>query len=673
MTDNLQYLESLNPQQMEAVTYGDGPLLIVAGAGTGKTRTLACRVAHLVSQGVPPQRILLLTFTRRAAEEMLHRAAQAINQQAVNSQVWGGTFHATANRLLRVYNKAVGLTPDFTIMDRPDAEDFVNVVRNDLGLARTDKRFPRKSTCVDIYSRRVNDDDDLDGVLKKHFPWCQEWKDELKVLFREYVQRKQDRNILDYDDLLLYWYQMLQGDAMANVLCNRFDHILVDEYQDTNRIQSGIIHGMRHTNKNVTVVGDDAQSIYSFRSATVKNMMDFPTQFSGTRVVTLDQNYRSVQPILDTTNEIIAQARERFTKDLWSKRKEGQKPQVVTCIDEHHQDEEVINRVIEHYEQGIKLRKQAVLFRASSNSASLELALARRNIPFRKYGGLQFLETSHIKDLISILRILENPKDEIAWFRVLQLFNGVGPATAASAFHHLLSNGFDVGSLYSFRISPGARADLSALIELIQGLAGEGDILPAVQMDRIAKFYLPLLEKNYENPVPRKNDVEHLGELASRHISRREFLTEIVLESPTSTGDFAGPPTIDDDWLVLSTIHSAKGLEWDAVYLIHAADGCIPSDLATGNEEEIQEELRLAYVAATRTRDFLYVLWPIRFYTRAFADMHVYAQLCRFFTPKVLATMDKIDHEINQEKNKDQQASDIADKGIKDRIRSMWD
>ncbi len=657
---------------MEAVTYGDGPLLIVAGAGTGKTRTLASRVAHLVSQGIPPERILLLTFTRRAAEEMLSRATKAINQEAVNSRVWGGTFHATANRLLRMYHQAAGLTPDFTIMDRADSEDFLNVVRNNLGLARTEKRFPRKSTCIDIYSRRVNDDDNLDMVLKKHFPWCQEWKDELKTLFKEYVERKQERNILDYDDLLLYWYQKLQDDSLATVLSNRFDHILVDEYQDTNRIQAGIVERMRHTNKNVTVVGNDAQSIYGFRAATVKNMMDFPSRFPGTRIITLEQNYRSVQPILDTTNKIIAQARERYTKDLWSNRKDRQKPQVVTCSDENHQDEEVVKRVLAHYEEGIPLRKQAVLFRASSNSASLEMALTRRNIPFRKYGGLQFLEAAHIKDLISILRILENPKDEIAWFRVLQLFSGVGPSTAASAFLHLQSSGFDIRSLSSFRVPPGARSDFTDFLKLTEDLSGAGEILPAVQMDWIAKFYIPLLEKNYENSIPRKNDVEHLGEIASRYGTRGEFLTEIVLEPPTSTGDYAGPPTIDDDWLVLSTIHSAKGLEWDAVYLIHAADGCIPSDLATGDEGEIEEELRLAYVAMTRARDFLYVLWPMRFYSRAFADNHVYAQLCRFFTPKVLATMDKVEYKDTGSKN-NEIISHGPNRNIKDKIRSMWD
>ena len=584
MAVSRQWLEALNPAQLEAVTHGDGPLLVVAGAGTGKTRTLAYRVAHLISRETPPERILLLTFTRRAAEEMLHRAAAAVSQDGISTRVWGGTFHASANRLLRIYGRPAGLSPDFTIMDRADSEDFLNVVRNELDLAHKEKRFPRKSTCMDIYSRRVNSDEELGVILKKHFPWCEAWEEELRTLFRHYVGRKQERDILDYDDLLLYWHEMLKDDSFAVPMSDRFDHILVDEYQDTNRIQAKILEGMRCSNKNITVVGDDAQSIYSFRSATVRNMMDFPAQFPGAKIVTLEQNYRSVKPVLETTNRIISQARERYSKELWSERTAGQRPQVITCLDESHQDEEVIQRVLEHYEQGIELKRQAVLFRAASNSASLELALTRRNIPFRKYGGLRFLESAHIKDLISILRILENPRDEIAWFRVLQLLSGVGPATAAAAFGHLQENGFDPHSMASFRAPPGARSGLAELVGLMEHLSAAEDTSPAMQVERIGEFYLPLLERNYENPEPRKNDIEHLGQLAARYPTRRQFLADLVLDPPVSTGDFAGPPLLDEDWLVLSTIHSAKGLEWDAVYLIHAADGCLPSDLATGDD-----------------------------------------------------------------------------------------
>ena len=669
-----KWLQELNQQQLEAATHGDGPLLIVAGAGSGKTRTLAYRVAYLISKGISPERILLLTFTRRASQEMINRAASVISMEMTAAgRVWGGTFHAIANRLLRMYAGPAGISPDFTIMDRSDAEDYLNVIRNDMGFSQKGKRFPRKSTCMDIYSRRVNGDDDLSAVLKANFPWCEMWKDELKELFKEYVDRKQKQNVLDYDDLLLYWHQLLQDDSIARHMGRRFDHILVDEYQDTNRIQAGILAAMRLDNQNITVVGDDAQSIYSFRCATIRNMLDFPSQFPGTKVVTLEQNYRSVLPILETTNRVISQASERYSKELWSNRTEGQRPQIISCFDESHQDDEVIRRVLDHYEQGIPLRKQAVLFRAASHSASLELALIRNNIPFRKYGGLRFLEAAHIKDLIGFLRILENPRDEVAWFRVLQLLDGVGPVTAAAAFQHVAQGVFVASSIAEFKSPAAARKEIGELGQLFRELTDTG-LSVSAQMERISRFYGPLLERNYENPQPRLNDIEHLSELASRHQSRREFLADIVLDPPTSTGDFAGPPSRDEDWLVLSTIHSAKGLEWDVVLLIHAADGCLPSDMATGNEHEIEEELRLTYVAMTRARDFLYVLWPLRYYYRPgskMTDNHGYAQCCRFFTEDVLETMERLEYDSNRS---DTETVDIKGNArLLDRIRTMWD
>ncbi|MBI4188838.1 MAG: ATP-dependent helicase [Chloroflexi bacterium] len=664
------WLNGLNPQQREAVTYGDGPLLIVAGAGTGKTRTLAYRVSYLVSEGVQPERILLLTFTRRAAEEMLRRATSlAAVDESLTRRVWGGTFHATANRLLRIYAKAAGLSPEFTIMDQSDAEDFLNVVRNDLGLSTKEKRFPRKSTCLAIYSRRVNGDESLETVVKKDFPWCVEWLDDLNRLFREYVQRKQKQNVLDYDDLLLYWYQLLQEESIRQAIDNRFDHILVDEYQDTNPVQSRILQAMRRDNKNVTVVGDDAQSIYSFRSATVRNMLDFPEQFPGTKVVTLEQNYRSLETILKTTNQVIAQATERYSKELWSERRGEQRPQLITCVDETDQDATVIKHILEHYEQGIPLHKQAVLFRAASHSASLELALSRANIPFHKYGGLKFLEMAHVKDLISILRMAENPRDEIAWFRILQLLEGVGPVTAAAAFRHLQE-----APLETLKAPAPAKQAITELVSLMRDLETMKAEKPSVQVERISKFYLPLLEQNYDDPAPRASDIEHLGSLAERYDTRQQFLTDLVLDPPQSTGDLAGPPTKDEDWLVLSTIHSAKGLEWDSVYLIHAADGCLPSDMATGNAEEIEEELRLTYVAMTRARDFLRVLWPMRYYHRSAAQMsdnHSYAQCCRFFTTEVTETMDVLTGTAEPLKA-DATSPETPYPGILDRIKEMW-
>ena len=635
--DNL-WQHQLNPEQLRAVNHDDGPLLIVAGAGTGKTMTLVGRLAHLISKNGSPDRMMLLTFTRRAAEDMVRRCAGLL--PVATNQIWAGTFHSMANRLLRTYGVMAGLDTEFTIIDRSDAEDLLDLVRNDLGLTSRESRFPRKSTCLAIYSQAINGAGEIASVLNKQFPWCADKEDELRGLFKEYSERKQRFNVLDYDDLLLYWYYLLDDEQTAEHIGGRFDHILVDEYQDTNTIQSGILIGMRRDNPNITAVGDDAQSIYSFRAATVRNMLDFPDHFPGATVIKLEQNYRSVQPILDTSNLIIVQAENRHRKELWSTRGGGQLPELLTCADEAQQDDEVISRVLAHYEQGIALRKQAVLFRTGSHSNYLEIELARRNIPFRKYGGLKFLEASHVKDMISFLRILENPRDELAWFRVLQLISGIGPATAASLYRHLVDIGYSYEALESFREPEAAQEEFAGLRRLLVDLSS-GLANPSTRIERIISFYRPLLERLYDNPEPRLNDLLQLAHLASRYTSTGQFLAELTLDPPSSTGDLAGQPTKDEDWLVLSTIHSAKGLEWDVVYLIHAADGFLPADLATGSAEEIEEELRLTYVAMTRARDFLYVTWPLRYHSRvsATSDHHGFAQLCRFFTNNVRGSM----------------------------------
>jgi len=668
------WLEELNEDQRKAVTHGEGPLLIVAGAGSGKTRTLAYRVAYLIANGVEPGRILLLTFTRRASAEMLKRASGIVERGAGGTgRVWGGTFHAIANRLLRIYGKAAGLNRDFTVMDQTDAQDMLNVIRHEMGLHKKEKRFPRKATCLAIYSRCVNGAEDLGDVLEKHFPWCEEWDGELKTLFQKYTARKQERNVLDYDDLLLYWAELVSDDDAAEEIGGRFDHILVDEYQDTNKVQAAILHGMRKTIKNVTVVGDDAQSIYSFRAATVRNMLDFPKQFPGTTVVTLEQNYRSVTSILETTNLVIAQAKERYTKDLWSAREAGAKPKIVTCKDEAHQDEFVVQKVLEHYEEGVPLRQQAVLFRASHLSDSLEVELTRRNIPYHKYGGLRFLEAAHVKDMIAILRLIENPKDEMAWFRALQMLDGVGPGTAARALRHVAANRNDPVSIGTFDAPAAAKKDMKKFAAMIDDLAGKGRLNPAAQVERVRKFYDPFLKKLYENPKIRARDLENLEQIASGYRSRRQFLVDLQLDPPTSTSDLAGPPSKDEDWLVLSTIHSAKGCEWDAVYVIHASDGCLPSDMATGTPEEIEEELRLTYVAMTRARDFLYVAWPQRYYHKwyVFTDRHSYAQLSRFFSDEVRETMDGEARGREEEEDGESGLEGKTDIGA--RIRSRWE
>lgn len=671
MPQDNSWFEQLNPAQRRAVTHGDGPLLIIAGAGTGKTRTLVCRVSHLISRGIAPERILLLTFTRRAAAEMLKRAETLIKDNSGGAQkVWGGTFHAVANRLLRLHGRAAGINPDFTIIDRSDAEDMMDVVRQALGLSSKGTRFPRKSTCLDIYSRRINRNEPLDKVLKEDYPWCIEHEEKLKTLFREYTERKLKSNVLDYDDLLLYWYHLLQDETIAADMGGRFDHILVDEYQDTNSLQAGILLGMRRFNNNITVVGDDAQSIYRFRSATVRNMLDFPKQFPGATVVTLEQNYRSTKQILHTTNRVIAQAKERFSKELFTER-EGQLPQLITCKDEAEQDEIIVKQVLEHFEQGIPLRHQAVLFRAADHSTSLELELARRNIPFHKYGGLKFLEATHVKDLLAFLRIAENPRDELAWFRALQLLPGVGPATAANTFNHLAVNAYDPNSITGLTTSAPVKSELARLAGLLKKTVDENSV--ATQIEMITAFYEPLMQDRFDDPKPRKNDLLHLAEIARRFNSRRQFLTDLVLDPPSSTGDYAGVPTKDEDWLVLSTIHSAKGLEWDAVYLIHAADGNIPSDMATGGDEEIEEELRLAYVATTRPKDFLYVLWPLRYYSKSagMSDRHSYAQCSRFFSDAVKATMELVssDGKTAEDENK---APETGKVNLANRLLDLW-
>jgi len=684
------WLNKLNPAQKEAVTYGDGPLLVIAGAGTGKTGTLACRVAWLIEKGTPPDRILLLTFTRRAAAEMISRAGRLIGKAegGAAGRGWGGTFHAVANRLLRMYGPAIGLPANFTVMDQGDAADLMNLIRSELGLARGRKRFPRKDTLVAIYSRTVNARDRLDHVLEVQFPWCQPDQEGIAAIFDLYTQRKRERNVVDYDDLLLLWSALCRAPRIGDAVADRFDHILVDEYQDTNAIQAEILLGMRKNRRNIMVVGDDAQSIYSFRAATIRNILDFPKQYPGTRIVTLEQNYRSTQPILAASNAVMAGAKERYTKELWSDRASDRKPVLITCRDEAEQCVVVCDNVMKHLEQGTPLRRQGVLFRAGHHSDQLEVELSRRKIPFHKYGGLKFIEAAHIKDMLAFLRILENPFDEVSWFRVLQLLDGVGPrsarrmmdllgvrqgaaAAAASPLTRFIEEPppapaaareqFDklrkaladcmgrgaTGDVRPKRKAkgPGARAPAAPVAEDPAVSPVEDDSGPertnepplAAQVERLRLFYEPVFERIYENPAMRIRDIEQLQQIAGGYRSRSSFITALTLDPPTSTSDLAQPPYLEEDYLVLSTIHSAKGCEWDVVHIIHAADGMIPSDMAVGDAAGVDEERRLLYVAMTRAKDMLYVYFPLRYYHVRFAmgDRHSYAQISRFLDGKV--------------------------------------
>ncbi len=722
------WLDDLNPAQREAVRYGDGPLLVIAGAGTGKTKTLACRVAWLIARGVPPDRILLLTFTRRAAAEMISRAGHLIGQAegGAAGKVWGGTFHAVANRLLRYYGRAIGVLPDFTVMDQGDAADMMNLIRGELGLARTDKRFPRKDTLVAIYSRVVNSQDKLDTVLKRHFPWCEDAIDGIRRIFERYVERKREHNVVDYDDLLLLWAALCRAPRVGDSVADRFDHILVDEYQDTNAVQAAILQGMRRNRRNIMVVGDDAQSIYSFRAATVRNILDFPRQFHGAHIVTLEQNYRSTGPILAASNAVMSAAKERYTKELWSSRPSSQRPVLLTCADEPEQCRVVCENILRHLEQGTALRRQGVLFRAGHHSDQLEIELARRKIPFHKYGGLKFIEAAHIKDMLAFLRILENPHDAISWFRVLQLLDGIGPRSARRLIEVLgvrrQTNDAQREAEQSADAdrpgpaSPGSVAKagpaVSAVSPLQRLFASPPDVpaaardayeglrqalaeccgvkpirLPkkrnrrrseadhreevpdakamppddaetqtsvpieresqpgapetpahrdepplAAQIERLRLFYEPIFERTYENAKMRLRDIEMLQQVAGGYRSRGRFITDLTLDPPTSTSDLAQAPFLEEDYLILSTIHSAKGCEWDVVHILHAADGMIPSDMAVEDQDGIEEERRLLYVAMTRAKDMLYVYFPLRYYHTRWAtgDRHSYAQLSRF-------------------------------------------
>ncbi|MGJ5047395.1 ATP-dependent helicase [Bradyrhizobium oligotrophicum] len=646
------YLDDLNPEQRRAVEHGGAcaapgqPLLIIAGAGSGKTNTLAHRVAHLLVNGADPRRILLMTFSRRAASEMSRRVERIARKvlggqaEAVTAGLtWAGTFHGLGARMLRDYAERVGLDPVFTIHDREDSADLMNLVRHERGLSNTQRRFPTKGTCLAIYSRCVNADMPLEEALVRHFPWCAEWAGELKGLFAAYVEAKQANAVLDYDDLLLYWAQMMADDTIAREIGDRFDHVLVDEYQDTNRLQSQILLGLKPTGAGLTVVGDDAQSIYAFRAATVRNILDFPDQFSPRAdIVTLDRNYRSTQPILTAANGVIGLARERFTKNLWTDRTSSRKPQLVTVSDETDQARYIVEQVLAKREEGIVLKQQAVLFRTSSHSGPLEFELTRRNIPFVKFGGLKFLDAAHVKDVLACLRFVANPRDRIAGFRVLHLIPGIGPASAQRLLDAISDSADPIARLCEQPTPARAGEDWTAFVRTLEQLRVSqwpGDI------ERVRHWYQPHLERVHDDAEVRTADLLQLEQIASGYPSRERFLTELTLDPPDATSDQAGVPLLDEDYLILSTIHSAKGMEWNSVHVLNVVDGCMPSDLGAGSSAELEEERRLLYVAMTRAKDELHLLVPQRFFVHGQpvrGDRHVYASRTRFI-PEALVPL----------------------------------
>jgi DNA helicase II / ATP-dependent DNA helicase PcrA len=691
------HLERLNAAQRKAVVHGEalpekgyksGPLLIVAGAGTGKTDTLAHRVAHLVIHGVDPARILMLTFTRRAATEMRRRAHE-ITRKALNEPLggvsqgiaqrlsWAGTFHAIGNRLLRHYAPHLQLDPHFSVIDRGDSSDLMDSLRQELGLADKEQRFPRKDTCLQIYSNRVNTRASLHETLEHYFPWCAQWETELANLFRAYVEQKQHSRLLDYDDLLLYWHAMMCEPRLAQHIGAHFDHVLVDEYQDTNRLQAEILHALKPEGSGLVVVGDDAQAIYSFRAAAVENILGFAERFQpAAEVVTLAQNYRSTQPVLDVANAVMAEAPRQHRKYLLSVRGDGARPRAVTVDELQTQAEYVCSEVLRRREANVPLKRQAVLFRTSSHSDLLEVELTKRKIPFVKYGGLKFLEAAHIKDLLAVLRWADNPHNTLAAFRTLQLLPGMGPANARAAIDHLEAGGHSFESLKSFKPPQTPEIDWQRLVELLQSLADPQRPWNG-QLSQAREWYRRHFERLYEQFHTRMGDLEQLELLSGQYPSRERFLTEITLDPPNATSDLSGRPTLEEDFLVLSTIHSAKGMEWDTVYVLNVVDGSFPNEFSTGKSELIEEERRLLYVALTRAQNDLLMMVPLKFHLTNQSrqgDAHVYGGRSRFVTEKVQKTMDAVTFHSSALGGADalQESTTPVTVDVGARLRDMW-
>jgi DNA helicase-2/ATP-dependent DNA helicase PcrA len=637
MFDEDAVLEGLNEQQRRAVTHQGGPLLVLAGAGTGKTRTLVARAAWLRgAQGVPASRILLLTFTRRAASDMLARASAGwdgagASHDESGGKIWGGTFHAIAHKIIRRHAESFSLSPQFTILDPGDTTDILDVLRPDHGLAGTGQRTPRAGTCADIYTRCVNTGRPVSEVVTAGYPWCAPFTGELAGLFRAYTARKRERHLLDFDDLLLLWQAALADPAAGPVLRGMFDAVLVDEYQDVNAVQASIVRLLQPDGKQLTCVGDDAQAIYGFRGADPAHLRQLTADYPGLDVVRLDRNYRSRQGILDLAN-VVRPSAPGLDLTLTGDRGAGAAALLVRCHDEATQAREICTRVLDAHEEGTALRDQAVLVRAAHHSDMLEIELTARKIPYVKFGGLRFTDTAHVKDFTAAARILVNPADDLAWFRLLRLHEGIGPAHA----RRVLDLGPDADRARAVEAAPArSRRALAATLEALADAA----LAPAGQADKLLALLDPLIRGRYPDASPRLADLRRLADAAAAQPSLQDALAELALDPPVSASDLAGPPRLDEDYLTISTIHAAKGLEWPVVHLPHLVDGALPSDMALGDPGGLAEEHRLFYVAITRARDHLYLYAPQRLHIhrRGRDDRHGLGQLSRFLDASALA------------------------------------
>ncbi len=611
---SLDYARALNAQQYAAVTAGDGPALVIAGAGSGKTRTLVHRVAYLIDSGVDPSHILLLTFTRKSSEEMLGRVGGLIGSRS--QRVCGGTFHSVANMLLRRHGRVLGIEPRFTIMDRGDAEDLIALLRAQMGLNEKDKRFPRKGTIAEIYSKCENTLRGLEDIVLEEFSHFADHLDDLGKLQRAYHAAKRQRQLLDYDDLLVLLRDLLTKDeATQRAISERFRYILVDEYQDTNWLQAELIRKLAATHDNVMVVGDDSQSIYAFRGATFRNIMEFPTWFPGAKIYKLEENYRSTQPILSVANEIIQEAPEKYTKHLFTRKLDGPLPALVEASGENAQSRFVAQKILELREEGVPLNDIAVLFRSSFHSFDLEIELSRCGLPFVKRGGIKFIEAAHVKDLLAHLRVAVNPQDAVSWHRVLVLVEGVGPKKA----HDLVAAMVRENHPYQILRDSSGRSGrgLKELALVLENLSRSDDLSPTEQVNRIYEYYLPILKDHHDDYPKRIRDLDHLHTIAESYPGLTEFLADLALAPPDGSAVGIEPSGKDDEQVVLSTIHSAKGLEWQCVFLLWVVDGKFPSVFSFNTDEELEEERRLLYVAVTRAKRYLFLIYPINVYDKS--------------------------------------------------------
>jgi len=611
----LDYAGLLNPAQLDAATTTEGPVLVIAGAGSGKTRTLVFRVARLVEQGIDPQSVLLLTFTRKSAAEMLRRAAGLIDGRC--EQVAGGTFHSFANLVLRRHGRGLGLSSSFTILDRGDSEDAIGLLRARLGLDKKDKRFPRKQTIGELFSMAVNKSRPIAALLDDSYAHLAEHADDLLALHAAYGEYKTERQVVDYDDLLVKLDELLRAhDDVRRQLSQRYRYVMVDEYQDTNPLQASIVRGLASEHDNVMAVGDDAQSIYAFRGADFRNIMQFPQLFPGTRVIALEENYRSTQPVLDVANALMAEARERYTKILFTKQPEGPTPLLIAAENENYQSRFIAQRILELREEGVPLNEIAVLFRSSFHSFDLELELNRADLPFIKRGGFKFIETAHVKDALAHLRVLENPRDAVSWHRLLMLLEGVGPRTADELAGRLIGADDVPAALEAV----GGRAystDLRALAGLFRRI-GTGGRRPNEQLGEVLRYYEPHLKRVHPDDHPkRQRDLEHFLSIAARYRTLQTLLTDMALEPPSDSVNDVLATDEDEGLLTLSTIHSAKGLEWHTVFVLWLVDGKFPSAYSMHSDDDLEEERRLLYVAVTRAKRHLYLSYPINMYDRA--------------------------------------------------------